>query len=64
MFLILWLNEHRMLVVGFMGLSMWVGAYTWYFRHNIRNQLTRSKPHSWSVDMVSKKGMSRGKEQY
>jgi hypothetical protein len=61
--LILWLNEHRILVVSLLAASMWVGAYGWYFRNPIRFWITRGKPHNWSVDMVTKKAVARGQEQ-
>ncbi len=63
MYFILWLNEHRMLVVWLLAITLWVGAYVFYFRQLIRNWLMRGRPHSWSVDMVTKKAVARGQEQ-
>jgi hypothetical protein len=62
-FVILWLNEHRLLVVAVLGASMWIGAYAFYFRGPLKSWLTKGRPHNWSVDMLTKKAVSRGQEQ-
>jgi hypothetical protein len=63
MYVLLWLNEHRLLVVWVLAISMWGGAYAFYFRHIIRVWLFRGRPHNWSVDMVTKKAVAHGREQ-
>jgi len=63
MIVLLWLNQHRMLVVGLLAAAMWIGAYGWYFRNTVKTWLLRGKPHTWSVDMVTKKAVARGQEQ-
>jgi len=60
---ILWLNEHRLLVVFVLAAVMWFGAYGYYFRGLIKNWFSRGRPHNWSVDMVTKKAVARGQEQ-
>ncbi len=63
MIVILWLNQHRIMVVWVLALSMWIGAYGWYFRAPVKFWLLRGRPHNWSVDMVTKKAISRGVEE-
>ena len=63
MIVLLWLNEHRMLVVFAVAFGMWGGAYGWYFRNPVRTWIFRGRPHNWSVDMVTKKAVARGSEQ-
>ena len=63
MVVILWLNEHRIGVVMFLAASMWFGAYGFYFRKPLWNWALRGRPHSWSVDMVTKKTVARGVEE-
>jgi hypothetical protein len=61
--IILWLNDHRLLTVFAVSFMLWGGSYGYYFRHIIRNWFVRGKAHNWSVDMVSKKAVSHGREQ-
>ncbi len=63
MLVILWLNEHRILVVAMLGVMMWTGAYAYYFKQQFRGFFMRGRPHNWSVDMVTKKAVARGREQ-
>jgi hypothetical protein len=62
-YLILLLNEHRLLVLWVLALSIWVAAYSIYFRHMVRRWIGRGQRHSWSIDMATKKAVSRGKEE-
>ena len=63
LYLILLLNEHRMLVMWLLALMMWVAAYGLYFRNMIRRWFSRGQKHSWSIDMATKKAVSHGKEE-
>jgi hypothetical protein len=60
-YVLLWLNIHRLFVVALLGLGLWLSAYVGYFRPIISNYLRRGRAHSWSVDLVGKKAVSRGK---
>ncbi len=63
LYIILLLNEHRTLVMWLFALTIWVAAYSIYFRHMVRRWFGRGQRHSWSIDMASKKAVSRGKEE-
>ena len=57
----LWLNIHRIYVMGVLGIITWTTAYFSYFQPIIFGWWRRRRPHSWSVDLVGKKAVSRGK---
>ena len=63
MHIILWLNDHRLLTVFTVTFLLWGGSYGYYFRHLIRGWFARGRPHNWSVDMVTKKTVSHGREE-
>jgi hypothetical protein len=62
MHILLWLNDHRLMTVFAVSFMLWGGSYAFYFRHLIRHWFARGRPHNWSVDMVSKKAVTNGKE--
>ena len=61
--ILLTLNEHRLLFVWVMALTLWCTAYFLYFRNIIRRQFNRGRAHNWSVDMVKKRAITNGKEE-
>ena len=63
LYLILLLNEHRTAVAWVIALVIWVSAYGWYFRHMILAFFRRGQAHNWSIDMVTKKTVTNGKEE-
>ncbi len=58
---LLLLTGHRTLLVGLIAIVLWVTAYYLYFRRVLIPYFNRGKPHSWSIDMVNKRAISRGK---
>jgi hypothetical protein len=63
LYFILLLNEHRNLVMWLLALVIWVAAYGIYFRHMVRRWIGRGQSHNWSIDLATKKAVSRGKEE-
>ncbi len=63
LFIILWLNEHRNLVMWLMALVMWVAAYALYFRNIVVRWFRHGQKHSWSVNLATKKAVSHGREE-
>jgi hypothetical protein len=61
--ILLWLNTHRIIAVACVALSLWSTAYYWYFGGLVRTFLGRSKPHSWTVNMLSKTATRAGREE-
>ena len=62
-FILLLLNEHRLLFVWVLALVLWITAYGIYFRNIIRRQFNKGRPHNWSIDLVRKKAITNGKEE-
>ena len=62
--MLLWLSLHRMGFVIVLGLLLWFGAYSYYFRQALVGHINKGKPHSWSVDLAAKTAMSRGKQEH
>ena len=63
LYLILLLNEHRLLVMWVVAFMTWCAAYGLYLRNYIRLWFSRGQRHSWSVDMATKKVVRQGKEE-
>lgn len=59
--ILLWINFHRMLMLGLMALATWGAAYGLYLKNQVRTIMHRGKPHSWSVDLHSKTATFNGK---
>jgi hypothetical protein len=55
------LTGHRTLLIGLIAIALWFGAYYKYFSRYLRPYYNRTKPHSWSVDMVNKRALRQGK---
>jgi hypothetical protein len=55
------ITGHRILIIALIALGLWLSAYYLYAKRYFRGFFKRSRPHSWSVDMVNKRAMSRGK---
>ncbi len=64
MLILLWLNQHRIFSVLMVAFVLWTGSYAWYVRNFVRHFIQKTRPHSWSVDMVSKKVVARGVEEF
>jgi hypothetical protein len=61
--ILLWLNRHRIVAVACVALALWSTAYYWYFKGLVLQILNRSKPHNWTVNLVTKTAMRGGREE-
>ncbi|HTZ71897.1 MAG TPA: hypothetical protein VMB71_14670 [Acetobacteraceae bacterium] len=60
---VIWFTYHRGFIVALIGLGLWAGAYYWYFgKRLIIPYFKRGEAHSWRVDLVNRKSITRGKE--
>jgi hypothetical protein len=59
--ILLVVTGHRILIIALIALGLWLGAYYMYVKRYYKGFFNRRRPHSWSVDMVNKRAMSRGK---
>lgn len=57
----LWLNIHRAGVIAVLTLVFWATSYVIYFNPIFWQWVNKGKPHSWSVDLNSKKTGGRMK---
>ena len=56
---LLWMSEHRGLLLAAVAAFFWLAANYWYWRRDIQRILRENKPHSWSVNMAAKTGTGR-----
>jgi hypothetical protein len=59
--ILLVLSGYRVLVLTIIGLIMWILAYALYAKRFIKQYMHKGRPHSWSVDLVTKRATSRGR---
>jgi hypothetical protein len=59
--ILLLLSGYRVLVLTIIGLALWFMAYGLYAKRFIRQYMFKGRPHSWSVDLVTKRATSRGR---
>ena len=47
-------SAHRSLLMGLFAGGIWALANYWYLRGDIKRIKRDTRPHTWSVDMVTK----------
>jgi hypothetical protein len=50
-----WLNIHRASVIAVLAVVFWSISYIFYFNPIYAAWRKKGEPHSWSVDLTSKK---------
>jgi hypothetical protein len=53
-YLMIWEGNHRTLIYGVIALALWIAAWAYYLRNDVRLYLLRRKSHRWGVDMAAK----------
>jgi hypothetical protein len=59
--ILIWANDHRILITSLVAVILWGLAYGIYFRRVLVRVLRRSEAHSWQIDMVNKTAMRGGR---
>jgi hypothetical protein len=53
-YLMIWEGNHRTLIYGVIALALWIAAWLYYLKNDVRNYFRRRKAHRWGVDMAAK----------
>jgi hypothetical protein len=53
--LILWLNIHRTAFIAVLAVVFWTSSYVLYLNPIFWRWRKKGKPHSWSIDLGSKR---------
>jgi hypothetical protein len=54
-FFMIWVSAHRVLFLAFGAFLLWIAAYLYYLKNDIRAYFRNRAPHVWGVDMEKKK---------